>query len=126
MGFQWAFAHCEQPVSRSSARCARPKTLRMGEPALVGRGPCHFQKPLDLMPALSSNAHEFGFFGGRQGDPLRRDAGPQDRDLSLEQPQLRVVSRHEELVQEDQKQGECRFNLAGLHQSLQKNAATST
>ena len=67
------------------------------------------------MPALGPDAQEFGFLGGRQNDPLGRDAGPQDRDLGLQQPQLRVVARHEEVVEEDQKQGEGRFHLAGLH-----------
>ena len=78
------------------------------------------------MPALSPDAHEFGLFGGRQDNPLRRDAGPQDRDPGLQQPQLRIVARHEELDQEDQKQGECRFHLAVLHHGHQKNAAMST
>ena len=70
------------------------------------------------MPALGPDAQEFGFLGGREDDPLRRDAGPQDRDLGPQQPQLRVVARQEELAQEDQKQGESRFHLAGLRHGI--------
>jgi hypothetical protein len=83
----------------------RGPDTHLGKPALVGGRLGDLQEPVDLMPALSPNANEFGFFGGRQDNPLRRDAGPQDLDLRLEQPQLRVVTRHEELVQEDDKEG---------------------
>ena len=90
-------------------------TTHLGEPPLVGRGLGHFHQPVDVMPAFFPDAQQFGFFGGRQDDPLRRDARPQDRDLGLQQSQLRVVPRHEELVQEDQREGYGRIHLAGLH-----------
>jgi len=35
--------------------------------------------------------------------------------LGLEQPHLRVMPRHEEPGQEDQKEGKRRIHLAGLH-----------
>lgn len=69
---------------------------RLGKPALVGRGPGHFHEPVDIVAELGPDAQQLGFLGGRQDDPLRRDAGPQNMDLGLEQPHLRVVPRHEE------------------------------
>jgi len=77
----------------------RGPDTHLGEPALVGGRLGHLKEPVDLVPALGPNANEFGFLGGRQDNSLRRDAGPQDRDLGLQQPQLCVVARHEELVQ---------------------------
>ena len=37
----------------------------------------------DLMPKLRSDPQQLGFLSGRQDYPLRRDAIPQDLDLSL-------------------------------------------
>ncbi len=65
-------------------------TAHLGEPAIVGRGLCHFHKPVDVMPAFCPDAKQFGLLGGGQDDPLRRDAGPQNVDLGPEQPHLRV------------------------------------
>ena len=93
-------------------------TTHLGEPALVGRGLGHLQQPVDIMPAFFPEAQQFGLLGRRQDDPLGRDACPQDRDLGFQQPQLRVVPRHEELVQEDQKEGYGRIHLAGLHHGV--------
>lgn len=87
----------------------------LGKPALVGRGPGHLHEPVDIVSALRPDAQQLGFLGGRQDDPLRRDAGPENMDLGLEQPHLRVVPRHEEPGQEDQKEGKRRIHLAGLH-----------
>jgi len=101
--------------ARPSQGLERGPGTHLGEPAPVGRGPGHLQNPVDLMPALGPDAQQFGFLGGREDDPLRRDAGPQDRDLGPQQPQLRVVAWHEVVVEEGQKQGEGRFHLAGLH-----------
>ena len=83
----------------------RASSAHLGEPAFVCRGLGHFHQPVDIMPAFFPNAQQLGFLGGRQDDPLRRDAGPQDRNLGLQQFQLRIVPRHEELVQEDQEEG---------------------
>lgn len=88
-----------------SYRLEGTANAHLGEPALVGRGLGHFHQPVDIMPAFFPDAQQFGFFGRREDDPLGRDAGPQDRDLGLQQSQLRVVPRHEELVQEDHKEG---------------------
>ncbi len=55
------------------------------------------------------------FFGSLQDYSLVRDVGTQDSDLGLQPSQLRIVPRHHELSQEDQKQRECQFHLAGLH-----------
>lgn len=87
----------------------------LGEQALVGRGLGDFHEPVDLVTELRSNANEFGFLCRRQNDPVGVDASAQDRDLGLQQSQLRIVPRHEELAQEDQKQRESRIHLAGLH-----------
>ena len=101
--------------ARPSHGLKRASTAHLGKPTLVGRGLGHFHQPVDIMPAFFPDAQQFGFFRRRQDDPLRRDASPQDRDLGLQQSQLRIVPRHEELVQEDQKEGYGRIHLAGLH-----------
>lgn len=93
-------------------------TTHLGEPTLVGPRLGHFHQPVDIMPTFFPDAQQFGLLGRRQDDPLRRDACPQDRDLCFQQPQLRVVPRHEELVQEDQKEGYGRIHLAGLHHGI--------
>src|SRR5690606_7097255 len=49
----------------------------------------------------------------RQDYPLRWNAGSQNLDLGFEQPHLRIVSRHEKLGHEDQKEGKRRIHLAG-------------
>ncbi|NYS26054.1 hypothetical protein HUK65_13750 [Rhodobacteraceae bacterium 2376] len=72
------------------------------------------------MPEFRYDAQQLGFLFGRQDYPLRRDAGPQDLDLGLEQPQLRVVPRHEKLGQEDDQEGERRIHLARLHHGALK------
>jgi hypothetical protein len=97
----------------------------LGKPALVGRGLGDFHEPVDLLIELRSNANEFGFICRRRDYLLRRDARPQDRDLGLQQSQLRVVPRHKELVQADQKEGEGRIHRAGLHHGVKKSAAMS-
>lgn len=84
-----------------------------------------FQQPVDLMPTLRSNAQQFGFLFGRQDYPLRRNTCPQDLDLGLEQPHLRVVPGHEKLCQEDDKEGERLIHLARLHHGAKKNGAIS-
>lgn len=43
-----------------------------------------------------------------------------NRDLGFQWPQLRVVPRHEELVQKDYKEEYGRSHLAGLHHDVQK------
>ena len=91
--------------ARPSHRLEGGSTAHLGEPAFVGRRFGNFYEPVDLVPTLSPDAEQLGFFGGRQDDPFRRNARPQDRDLGLQQSQMRVVPRHEELVQEDQKEG---------------------
>ncbi len=73
----------------------------LGKPALVGRGLGDLKQPVDLMSILRSDAQQLGFLFGRQDCSLRRDAGPQDLDLGLKQPQLRVVPGHEKLGQEN-------------------------
>lgn len=104
--------------ARPSESLERGPSTHLGQPALISRGLGDVQKPVNIMPAFSPDAQEFSFPSQRQDNTLRRDAGPQDHDLGLQQPQVRVVSRHEELVQEDQKGGECRFHLAGLPHCL--------
>jgi len=104
--------------ARPPHRLKGASITHLGEPTLVGRGLGHFHQPVNIMPALFSDAQQFGLLGRRQDYPLRRDAGPQDRDLGLQQSQLRVVPRHEELVQEDQKEGYGRIHLAGLHHGV--------
>ncbi|WP_300585352.1 hypothetical protein [Marivita sp.] len=79
--------------------------MHLSQPALVGCELGDFQKPVDIMPAFFPNAEKFGFFGWRQDNPLGLDACPQDLDLGLQQSQLRVVPRHEELDQKYQQEG---------------------
>ena len=85
----------------------------------------HIQQPVDLMPTLCSDAQQLGLLFGRQDYPLRRDAAPQDPDLGLEQPQLRIVPGHEQLGQEDDKQRNIGVILPGSTTALKKIADIS-
>jgi hypothetical protein len=49
------------------------------------------------MPELSAEPKQFGFFGGGGYNAILRDAFAQDGDLRLEEPNLRIVTRSEEL-----------------------------
>jgi len=53
---------------------------RLSAPAPVGLGRGHFREPVAIAPELGPDAHGFGFLGGREDDPPRPDARPQDRD----------------------------------------------
>ncbi|MBZ0261728.1 MAG: hypothetical protein K8F90_14150 [Hyphomicrobiales bacterium] len=101
--------------ARSTHGFEGASAARLGEPALVGRGPGYLHEPIDIVPAFRPDAQQFGFLGGRQDYPLRRNAGPQNMDLGLEQPHLCVVPGSEKLGQGDQKERERRIHLAKLH-----------
>lgn len=79
-------------------------TAHLGEPALVGRGLCHVHQTVDIMPAFFSDAQQLGFLGRRQDNPLCRNTSPQDGDLGFQKSELRIVPRHEKLVQENPKE----------------------